>query len=346
MPARHHNSAAFTLVELLVVVAIIGILVAMLLPAVQAARESARRMACANNLRQVGLATLNYADTNRTFPPGYRVERVTDGRGTNGVVVNGFLTLILPFCEESTVENLYDYEQGFDHEVNQPAVNTRISLYQCPSTPDPNREVSLVNGFAFGGGNPDHTGQTTDYFGIRNVIEGASNLIGTEAELSGAPAGLTLFAGPASDRIRGAFRAEIDKFFGQQSPPEFPLKPQQITDGTSKTLLLVEIAGRPSRYAADSSQSPLPYYAGAWAGINGEMVYEIDTEAAIKNQAPTAGECFLNCHNFYTPYSFHPGGLHAMFCDGSVHYLADDMEFVSWLALVDPKDGNTVPTPL
>lgn len=342
MPAQRRQPAAFTLVELLVVVAIIGILVALLLPAVQAARESARRLSCANNLRQIGLATLNYADINGTFPPGYRVERVTDGSGVNGIVVNGFLTWILPFCEEANVESLYDYEQGYDHEINQPAVNTRVGLYQCPSTPDPNREVSLVNGFALGGGNPDHTGQTTDYFGIRNAIEGSSNVIGTEAELANAPPGLTLFAGPASDRIRGAFRAEIDSFFGQQSPPEFPLRPEQITDGTSKTLLLVEIAGRPNRFASDSQQSPLPYYAGAWAGINGEMIYEIDTEAAIRNRAPTSGNCFLNCHNFYTPYSFHPGGLHVMLCDGSVHYLADDVEFIAWLALVDPEDGNLV----
>ena len=94
------------MVELLVVIAIIGVLVALLLPAVQAARESARRTSCTNNLRQVGLAVLNYADQNGSLPAGYVYEQSDDNtQGNNGVVVNGFFALILPFVEQKVLQD-------------------------------------------------------------------------------------------------------------------------------------------------------------------------------------------------------------------------------------------------
>src|SRR3989304_6136809 len=97
----HHPKFGFTLVELLVVIAIIGILIALLLPAVQAAREAARRLQCSNNLKQVGLALLNYESSNRVFPFG--------GLGTQG---GGFghswWVRILPFIEQNAVYEKFD----------------------------------------------------------------------------------------------------------------------------------------------------------------------------------------------------------------------------------------------
>ena len=104
----------FTLIELLVVIAIIGILVSLLLPAVQAARESARRMQCLNNLKQIGLALHNYESTNRCFPPAYvQGSGVATGvayginypdDGSNGLTGWGWGALLLPFIEQG---NLY-----------------------------------------------------------------------------------------------------------------------------------------------------------------------------------------------------------------------------------------------
>jgi prepilin-type N-terminal cleavage/methylation domain-containing protein/prepilin-type processing-associated H-X9-DG protein len=323
VPSTTTTRPGFTLVELLVVVAIIGTLVALLLPAVQAARESARRTQCVNNLRQVGLAVWGSTDATGVFPAGYEVRIDPDPtKGNNGVVLNGFLTLILPYAEESTVEALYDYGQGFDHASNQAAVNSRVPIYVCPSSPSSDRRVALRNNFAFTSPDLGRFGEATDYFGVRNVIEGLADVI------------------PGSDRVRGAFRAVIDPKFGSQATPEKPLKPEQVTDGTSKTVMLVEIGGRPDRYALGRVHERLPYYAGAWAGVNGEMLYEIDPARAVTARAPIAGNCFLNCHNFYTPYSFHPGGLNVMLCDGSVHFLREDTGFEVWLTAVQPSDGD------
>src|ERR1700749_3563137 len=104
-PRRH----AFTLIELLVVIAIIGILIALLLPAVQAAREAARRSSCASNLRQVGLAAQNHLDARKYFPLGASGPPDMGGTSANNDGVNFWTSLILPFIEEQSFANAFNY---------------------------------------------------------------------------------------------------------------------------------------------------------------------------------------------------------------------------------------------
>src|SRR5688572_25865626 len=92
-------SKGFTLVELLVVIAIIGVLVALLLPAVQAAREAARRMKCQSNMKNIGLACLNYESANRTYPPGARPANQATNNGLS------FNVLILPYVEQGAIDS-------------------------------------------------------------------------------------------------------------------------------------------------------------------------------------------------------------------------------------------------
>ena len=127
------RAAGFTLVELLVVIAIIGILIGMLLPAVQAVREAARRTQCANNLKQIGLALHNHHDTQQEFPIGTVEWRPFPGtdRSKRQLAWSAFL---LPFLELQNVHDQLDLKQAFDAADNQVGAATVLSVYLCPSS--------------------------------------------------------------------------------------------------------------------------------------------------------------------------------------------------------------------
>jgi prepilin-type N-terminal cleavage/methylation domain-containing protein len=129
MTVRKSRFAGFTLVELLVVIAIIGILVALLLPAIQAAREAARRSQCKNNLRQLGLAVLNYESSHKRLPPSVEINASTNTTAANGAWgVHGH---ILHYLEEQTLRNLVNINVAWD--LQTPINNLRIPGYSCPS---------------------------------------------------------------------------------------------------------------------------------------------------------------------------------------------------------------------
>ena len=133
------RAAAFTLVELLVVIAIIGILIALLLPAVQAAREAARRMGCANNLKQVGVALHNYLDNHGVFPPSdtspfQSNEFLGDPRQRH---IHSWRSLVLPFLEQQILYDTMDFTVSAYHANNLPAAGRMPSVYRCPSYSGP-----------------------------------------------------------------------------------------------------------------------------------------------------------------------------------------------------------------
>lgn len=127
LSSRRPANRGFTLVELLVVIAIIGILVALLLPAVQSAREAARRMQCGNNLKQIGLALLNYETRLKVLPYGSNYGFHAAG-GT-------WPAFILPDIEQMALYNLFDFKKPMSDAANTPACTTRVDAYICPSDP-------------------------------------------------------------------------------------------------------------------------------------------------------------------------------------------------------------------
>lgn len=125
----------FTLVELLVVIAIIATLIGLLLPAVQSVREAARRTSCQNNLKQFGIATLNYESANRRFPSGN-----SGSLWSTGVSVHARL---LQFLEESYLGNNVDFKVAYNHPNNDKARMQQVSIFLCPSDGSNNIDPSL-----------------------------------------------------------------------------------------------------------------------------------------------------------------------------------------------------------
>ena len=154
---------AFTLVELLIVIAIIGVLIAILLPAIQAARESARRMSCQNNLRQIGLAVQQYAEANNHLPP--------PKLGGQFTTLGSTFVLLLPYLEEANRFAVYNQSKSTDHLVNLPVTSQPVDVYTCPSMGMPREmpEPTCGEKLAYGS-YMISTG--TDYFNF-NKLDGA-----------------------------------------------------------------------------------------------------------------------------------------------------------------------------
>ena len=174
---------AFTLVELLVVIAIIGLLISLLLPAIQAARESARRMACCNNLKQIGLALNLYYNTNNKLPPGWTAyDPQTHLPYALGEPGWGWASRILPFMElNSLAKNGIHYNLPISDPSNQTARLTQIAEFRCPS--DINQQTCI---------DPDDPAQiemaVANYvgvFGTQNIHEVESMSVGQQCKSDG-----------------------------------------------------------------------------------------------------------------------------------------------------------------
>ena len=157
----------------------VAILAALMLPAVQQAREAARRSACKNNLKQIGLALHNYHDTYKAFPPAF----VADEQGKP---MHSWRVLILPFLEEQFLYESYDFSQPWDSPANQHVLNTMPTVFRCPSDPIADSSQTTTNYAGVFG--PNCIFQGADSVMIRDILDGTSNtLMVGEASGAGIP---------------------------------------------------------------------------------------------------------------------------------------------------------------
>jgi prepilin-type N-terminal cleavage/methylation domain-containing protein len=308
--AREPHRTAFTLVELLVVIAIIGVLVALVLPAVQMAREAARRMQCANKLKQLSLACHHHHDTYRKFPPGVVVApfRIPQAEVIQGA--HGFGPFLLPYLEQGALANTYRWDRRSQGPENQPVATTQLNVMQCPSA-ESNRWVTVVEdpmNYAYGG-----KGACGDYTGIREIDTRLVEL------------GLV---DPAAD-YQGVLTRNYLACIAD------------ISDGTSQTVLLAECAGRPRLWR--TGRRPVAgIYAEGGAWVSGTLIFGL---GSTPDGTAQPGPCAINCTNDREVYSFHPGGASAGFADGAVHFLNAGIEMRVFARLVTRAGGEVVTIP-
>jgi len=161
--------AGFTLIELLVVIAIIAVLIAMLLPAVQKVREAGNRMACKNNLKQIGLALHMYHDTHQFFPPG-KTTKFPIGSATNAD--HGWAVFTLPYLEQDNLHRLYRFDKNWSSVENRPVRTKHVVTFQCPSASTNRTDTTSSEG------STTYPVACGDYAPISNVSGNLTNHLG------------------------------------------------------------------------------------------------------------------------------------------------------------------------
>ena len=297
-----HPKFAFTLVELLVVITIIGILIALLLPAVQAAREAARRMNCANNFRQVGIALHDYHAVHDCFPPGniLWVKTAAASCGPKGDDSDwymgwGWTTQILPYMEQQALYDQFDFRKlSLDDTTNAGGSSNwkigaaRIAAYLCPSDPQ-NGELVAVTTTAQNGPTPDEDWRETNMAGVSDPVDWTCD-------------GLWPIQYPLNRGIMGERRGA---------------RIADVTDGTSNTLMVAEFTG-----PGPGSHEGFSWDVGALIdthdGINGPF-------SVIGGQYPPVNPDGTGGPRVASAASYHPGGCHFLFADGSVQFLSQNI---------------------
>jgi prepilin-type processing-associated H-X9-DG protein len=297
---------AVTLTELLVVIFIMAVLIGLLLPAVQKAREAAANVQCRNNLKQIGLALHLFESDRGRFPPG-AVSGPFPGAGVLTDALHGGWPFLLPYVEQQALYEAYRWDVDFFDPANQPAVSTQLKVLQCPAA-QANRVVDASHpGGAFGGGG---RGACTDYSPVAEVDPFLADL------------GLI-------DRV-GNYQGAL--------PRNGMTRLTDVTDGMSNTLLVAEDAGRPQLWRAGRYVPGQFSFGGPWASI----ANPVEITGASADGAKVSGPCGINCTNNQQPYGFHPGGANFLFADGSVRLLSAGIDIRVLAALATRAGGEVV----
>jgi len=324
------RAAGFSLVELLVVIAIIGGLVGLLLPAVQSAREAARRSSCSNNLRQLGLALHGHLDSSRSFPSGYEIDPAASDRDPATLDASpgtGWGMAIAPYAELLEVSTAYKANvrtgKGIGHPDNAGIVSRQLPGFRCASSTGPREAFTVLN----------ESG--TDLAG--NILLGRSDYVAN--------------AGHEEPWAADPPLADWSSIANGPLYRNSRLRPAAITDGLSKTVFL----GEHSQALSQKS----------WAGVvPGGFSHPTDLFWTAVGTTPDPAATFVLTHSgpatgelsiIHPPndpvghvcqmFSEHPSGANIVLGDGSTRFVSASISHPVWAALcsIDGGEPDAVP---
>jgi prepilin-type processing-associated H-X9-DG protein len=324
------------LIDAIVVMAVIVLLLALILPAIQQARESARRQQCQNNLKQLGLGLHNYHDVHRVFPPGFVL-------GQDGIYHGwGWNVTVLPYVDAWPLANYFPFDRGLQKSYQQANLNPDIPMYRCPANAGSTHVghasvvTTDVKDWQVTPGTVDATSvfSRTNYFGIAGYLQ--SDYGGIKPEASGEPplneplvnkASLGRFGSNPSPEHSYCDQKLFQGVFGQNSNVSI----RDVRDGTANTLFVGE------RYSP-ARDGLIAVGHGTWIGVPdctsaaGLAMALGDTSvklnAGARNRAETTGFG-----------SVHRDGAHFLYVDGRVRFLTDSIDIKVYRVLSTIDDG-------
>lgn len=355
MHVKKQLNPGFTLVELLVVIAIIGILISLLMPAVQQAREAARRTQCTSHLKQLGLALHNYHDSFKRFPAGYDSYPTSDGTGPDWARIDpltwdaapgwGWASKLLPFMEQENLADRIRFDLSIWDPINRQPIQEQLPIFLCPSSAikvdpfvvmDENREPLMRYG--------------------EPIVLGRSHYVASHGQEScwgecGSAATGVIFTNiytseTTTVEINGNAGAVADGPFFRNSKTRFA----HILDGTSNTIFLGEHGSRLSEKT--------------WAGVvpgaythpdfhSPENGPDAAATLTLVHSGPSGGELDITGFPIIHPVNFptyhvgqmfseHPAGGNILFGDGSVQFVSETIDLILFAELSSMAEGEPI----
>ena len=336
----------FTLIELLVVIAIIAVLIALLLPAVQAAREAARRSQCVNNLKQLGLAVQNYADSNVTIPPTANPAATA----TNGQNDMSMKARLLPFLEQSALYNAINISFIYTNYAQFTAATAKVNTFLCPSDAnDPSPPHPYNAGAKYGSTSyPNNIGTFIGNNG--GSLDGPAYMLpsGTNygppvnfASVTDGTSNTVIF----SEWVKGKYQTNstgLDQTF---------VTTDAYTNTTTSLGNLDVVAANCqasttiySKDALENTGSPWDRKGEYWLYMRcgnggGYSHITLPNKKACLFSTATAGATW---YTMIGASSLHPGGVNVAFLDGSVRFVKESVNSLTWRALATKAGGEVV----